>query len=293
MAQVAHRGGFPRLQSAAAAAAQIYTSIVRSRTAGFAGTPPSLGQFTRKLHPMAGFKGRRKGRGKRLTRKKRGIKASKGSRKRYNNTRVANTKRKIALAVQIPLTHDIELDLTQNIIGGATASNVLWNNIVQGIANTQRVGDSVRRTGLWMVCEFTRGLAQGSTEFNPILRVIFAKQKGHGNIPTTAAAVSNRLPAWPTFSQCLSREWHREYTLVKDTRVRFGLRQGTAPDAICRVQKVWKFAFNQKCTWDAGSDNMDMGRFYMYVTCPDAVPATAADLRVVVRNYCNYFVDEL
>lgn len=246
-----------------------------------------------KKHPLAGFRGSRRNKRGKLTRRKRGMKSTKGAKRRYNNTRVRNTPRKIALQADIPLTHDIETDLTQAIIGGATAAQQVWNEVPQTVLANGRIGDRIRRTGLWIQTTFTRGLAQGSTEFNQLVRVIFAKQKGHGAFPTSAAASSVAFPAWPKFNECFTRNWHRNYTLVKDMKVSFRLRQGTAPDAIARVEKVFKFSFNQKCSFDAGSEVMDVGRFYMYVTCPDAPPSTAADLRMVINQYCNYFVDEL
>lgn len=244
----------------------------------------------RKFHPMAGFRGgRRFKKGRRSRQTKRGKVRAMHKR----SARVARqSHKKIAAEQHIPLAQDIELDLTQNIIGGAGTNMQIWNSITQGIGSGERIGERIRRTGLLVDMRFERDLPQVLETDNKFVRVIWARQKGHGHFPTTAAATGG-LPAWPIGTDCFTREWHREYKLVKDVRVYFGIAKGILQTANSRVHKRFKFKFNYPCTFDASGANMDTGRLYMYVTAIDSVPATANDLRVNITTYCSYFVDDL
>jgi len=248
------------------------------------------------MHPLAGFVGmarrrRVKGRRRQFTRRKsRG--RSKARVYASRQRRIARTTRKkIALEVDVPLTKNILEDSSQDIIGGATALHQVWNTIGQGIQQTQRIGERCRRTGLWIMTEFFRGLPQVGGEFNHWVRVIFARQKGHGAFPTNGTA-SGQFPQWPLANQCFTREWHREYRLLKDVKVHFGIRPGFAADAQVRKQKVFKFKFNYPMIFHDQAADADMGRIYMYCVCPQTVPADATDLTVTIKQYCNYFVDQ-
>lgn len=254
-------------------------------------------RLKRTFHPLAGFSGmarrrRTKGRARHLTRRK-GGRRSKVRRMHARSRRVAReSHKKIATETHIPLNQDIELDLSQNIIGGAGTNMQIWNLIVQGIGSGDRVGERVRRTGLLVDMRFDRDLPQANETDNTFVRVIWARQKGHGHFPTTAAATGG-FPAWPVGTDCFTREWHREYKLVKDSRIYFGIRRGIIQTANIRVHKRFKFKFNYPCTFDAATAAMDQGRLYMYVTAIDSVPATANDLHVRISTYCSYFVDDL
>ncbi len=252
------------------------------------------------LHPLSGFVGmagfRRGRKGSRLTRRKgkrrMSGKAKAGVYRRASASRARRTRKKIATEADLPFSQNIEQDLSQNIIGGDTAANQLWNTISQGVGSGQRVGERVRRTGLWLNCTFFRDQLQVKEEGNFWVRVIFARQKGHGHFPTIASATGG-FPAWPKGFECFTREWHREYKLVKDTKVFFGLRAGTAIAEPVSKNKTFRFKFNYPCTFDANGSDMDTGRLYMFVVLPDDPPAVAGNMKVTINQYCSYFVDEL
>jgi len=269
----------------------------------FVGLPRPILKAKRQapFHPLAGFVGMARGRrrrrsGFRLSRKKRH-----GSRKankvrqyaRVSASHARRTRKKIATEFDLTAaSQSVELDLTQKIIGGDGTNQQIWNTISQGVGSGQRIGERVRRTGLWLDVSFFRGLPQADEAANHYVRVIFARQRGHGHFPDTAAGTGG-FPAWPLADACFSREWHREYKLVKDRRIYFGLRRGIITSAIVNKRVTFKLKFNYPCTFDGNGSDMDMGRLYMFVICPDPVPATASDLKITINNYCNYFVDEL
>ncbi len=250
----------------------------------------------KRLHPLAGFVGKRGKRRKmaKRSRRKGGKRRRKGTAMRKRSARVARqSPKKIADEFDLSTaSQNIKNDLSQKIIGGAGTNQQVWNTIVQGVTQHQRIGGRARRTGLWLDVSFNRSLPQVTEADNHYVRVIFARQRSHGQFPDTAAA-SGTLPAWPAADACFTKEWHREYKLVKDKKVFFGIRRGLIVTADINKRVTFKFKFNYPVTWDEGQSDMDSGRLYMYVVCPDSVPATANDLKITLNNYCNYFVDEL
>ncbi len=249
------------------------------------------------FHPLAGAnfgKKMARRRGRTNFSRKKGKGRRKGRMIRKRSARVARqSPKKIATEVDL-LTHNIEQDLTQPIIGGGTAAHQVWNTITQGVTAAERIGDRTRRTGLWLTIRFVRSLPQQTTNSNYWVRVIFARQRGHSHrFPLLANGDSGEFPVWPKANECFTRDWHREFKLVKDRKIFFGLRAGTAPDAEVTKLVTFKFKWNYPCTFPVGSGDMDQGRLYFYVVCPDTPPATANDLKIKIEQYCNYFVDEL
>lgn len=247
-------------------------------------------------HPLAGFSGfGRKRKVRRRVPRKRKM-GKKGKARLYNKVarrRAFSTRKKIAATADLPHVQNIVNTNGSSIVGGATSGDQVWNTIGQGVGAGQRIGDRVRRTGLWVNISFCRDLPQGSEENNHKVRVIWARQKSHGAFPTTGAAATH-FPAWPTFNECFSRDWFRSYKLVKDSLLFFGLRNGLTVATDVKIDRTYKFKFNYPCTFEVGGNSdMDVGRLYLYVISPDANPAEPTDLRFVINHYCSYFVDEL